>query len=531
MIVRKREKEEEMGSNKIRCLTLASLTCAVVTCVLGEERVEIAGLQVDHLVEPGHIGAQPSFAWRMETSRFGARQVAYRVKVARAARNASQVTVWDSGEVADGRSVGIAYAGKPLESARRYVWTVAVKDELGRWSESAPARFSTGLLVEDDWKGADWIAPPTGRAYGLRTGGFRRTLANPKEVVEAWWCVTAAGVFEIFANGRTVTDEFLKPGYTHPLKVRQACTYDVTDRIDRRAGATNVFCAVVSASWSRDKISCRNRPGRRYDPALAPTLRAVLILRHSDGTETRVATDRGWRAAMGCHPVRTAGIYEGEAVDARMSLGWLTGDEPKWPRAIAGNKDFSGTVRNFRGPPVTLREDLATRPVCAYVVDGATGASTNCHGTARIVRRYEDAKPMRLNPGEMLVLDFGQNASAVPEFVFEGKAGANVEIRHAEMLNDGDGQMSRGNDGPGGTPYLANLRSSYAGVKYVCRGGGAERYRPTFTFFGYRYVRVTADAPITVRTARSIPVTSVGTGCDTGTFETDNPRVRSVFFP
>ena len=116
--------------------------------------------------------------------------------------------------------------------------------------------------------------------------------------MEAWWCVTAAGVFEIYANGRTVTDDFLKPGFTHPLKVRQACTYDVTDRIDCRAGASNVFAAVVSPSWSRDKIACRSRPGRRLAPDLPPALRAVLILRYADGTETKVVTDGAWRAKM-----------------------------------------------------------------------------------------------------------------------------------------------------------------------------------------------------------------------------------------
>ena len=490
----------------------------------------LTGLETDHLVEPGHVGARPSFAWRMETARAGARQVAYRVKVARVARNAASEIVWDSGEVADGRSVGIAYAGTPLESARWYAWTVAVKDEQGRWAESVPAHFSTGLLGENEWNGADWIAPPDG-AYGLRTGCFRRALANPKRVVEAWWCVTASGVFEIYANGRTVTDEFLKPGYTHPLKVRQACTYDVTAWIDCRAGATNVFCAVVSPSWSRDKISCRNRPGRRYDTSLAPTLRAVLILRHADGTETRVVTDRDWRAAMDCYPVRTAGIYEGESVDARTSLGWLSGPEPDWPCAISRNAEFSGTVRNFRGPPVTLREDLATRPVSAYVVDGATGASADRHGTANVVRRARAGmpEPMAVNAGEMLVLDFGQNASVAPEFVFEGARGMGVELRFAEMLNEGNGEKSRGNDGPARTPYLANLRTSYAGVRYVCRGGGAERYRPTFSFFGCRYASVTAEGPLVVRSARSIPVTSVGLGADTGSLVTDNPRVNRLF--
>ena len=71
-------------------MRIASLVavCATVMCAWGAESVGIVGLQVNHLAEPRHVGAKPSFGWRMETARAGARQVAYRVKVAHAARNA-----------------------------------------------------------------------------------------------------------------------------------------------------------------------------------------------------------------------------------------------------------------------------------------------------------------------------------------------------------------------------------------------------------------------------------------------------------
>ena len=230
-------------------------------------------------------------------------------------------------------------------------------------------------------------------------------------------------------------------------------------------------------------------------------------------------------------PVKTSGIYEGEVVDARTSLDWLTCPEPDWPVAIKDHGGFAGVVHNFRGPPVQLRHDLAMRPASAYVVKGATGAANDRHGTANVIRRARTGmpEPMTVNAGEMLVLDFGQNASMAPEFVFEGARGTCVELRFAEMLNEGNGEKSRGNDGPAGTPYLANLRTSYAGVRYTCRGGGPERYRPMFTFFGCRYASVTADGPLVVRSARSVPVTSVGTGTDTGSFVTDNPRVNRLF--
>ena len=134
--------------------------------------------------------------------------MAYRIRVRWC--GAPEKTVWDSGEVKDGRSVGIVYGGAPLASARRYAWKVAVKDERGEWTESKNAYFSTGFFFDGDWVDAAWIAPPPSDGpYALRTGAFHRMLVNPKDVTEAWWVVAAAGAFEIYANGRTVTDDFL----------------------------------------------------------------------------------------------------------------------------------------------------------------------------------------------------------------------------------------------------------------------------------------------------------------------------------
>ncbi len=53
------------------------------------------------------------------------------------------------------------------------------------------------------------------------------------------------------------------------------------------------------------------------------------------------------------------------------------------------------------------------------------------------------------------------------------------------------------------------MRSAEARIEYVLKGGGPESYRPTFTFFGFRYARVTIAGKASDRRAsRSIPISS-----------------------
>ena len=51
-----------------------------------------------------------------------------------------------------------------------------------------------------------------------------------------------------------------------------------------------------------------------------------------------------------------------------------------------------------------------------------------------------------------------------------------LTMRHGEMLNDNDGLKSRGNDGPEGSIYTANLRSAQATGRYILSGNGIETY-------------------------------------------------------
>ena len=498
--------------------------------------VVLEGLSVDHLAEPANIGPAPSFGWRMASPRRGAAQTAYRIRVFE--RSAEGDPVWDSGEVASARSVAVPYGGSRLKEATRYMWDVRVKDETGEWSGVASAVFTTGLFGEDSWRGSEWIASadakvrtdPRAHNAGKQeaedgTSCFAGLVPNAKAVREAWLAVAGLGVFEAYVNGEPVSRQladgslsrdFLKPGFTHNGKTKYSFTYDVTHLVKKGAGDVNVVSAQVSSGWWSDKIV--NFFGER------PAFRAVLILRHDDGSETRVGTGGAWLAAV-AGPVLRAAIFDGEDYDARVKTPWMVeaaaDDLAKAGfRSAVRSDEFKGELLPMVGATVSLRRDLALPPKEMYVWSGVDGATAAEYGRVRKTRMYSDGEAARLSPGETLVVDFAQNAAAVPEFVFSGPSGACLTVRPAEMLNDGGGAKSRGCDGPEGSVYTANYRKARTTMNYIFAGEGDERYHPGFTFFGYRYLSITATDEVTIKSVRSLPVTSIAAGSEAGSLVT-----------
>jgi len=373
--------------------------------------------------------------------------------------------------------------------------------------------------------GAEFVSPAVNAPLDGAAAVFEKRFENRGAVRRATWAVTAQGVFEAFANGRRVGDDFLKPGATECGKCRHVYSYDVTDMLNCRAGATNALSATVTPGWWCDQMMRppAERPdwqrGNKQDWQLGKEIAfyGELKLEFDDGSVQTVGTDLSWLAAY-TGPVVSAGIYEGEVYDARRKVEGL---EP-----VRRNTEFAGELRPAAAK-VALREDLAMKPREAYVVKGADGASDVAFGVAKVVRRCSDGDVMRLEPGEMLVVDFGQNCSAVPSFDVIGEAGTELEIRMSEMLNESKGEKSRGNDGPAGTPYLASLRDAYAGIRYTL-AAGPQSYMPRYTYFGYRYVGVTATRPVVFARWLSTPVSSVTKKIERGSVATGNERVNRL---
>ena len=386
-----------------------------------------------------------------------------------------------------------------------------------------------GLLVGAPWQASaapKWIsaanAPEPGdtRRSFLAPAGtsqFRTDVTNDQAVVRATLTASGLGVFNAFINGVQVGDEILKPGFTHGRKTKYAFTWDVTDLVKREAGAVNAVTATVSTGWWNDKVA--GYIGRRS------AFWGALELTYADGTTRTVETDETWRAGVG-GPLLRAGIFDGEVYDARLR------DAPVELTTAVRNDEFTGEVLPQKGAGVFFRDDLALEPVAAYAWQGVTGAEANVRfGTVVKTRTFAPGEALTLAPGETLVVDFGQNAAAVPDFAATAAAGVTLTIRPGEMLNDGNGERARGNDGPAGSVYRANLRElkdAGARLDYTFAGTGVETYRPAYTFFGYRYVSLTATGPVTLKSLRSIPVSSITPAMERGTLTTGVPDVNRL---
>lgn len=129
------------------------------------------------------------------------------------------------------------------------------------------------------------------------------------------------------------------------------------------------------------------------------------------------------------------------------------------------------------------------------------------------------------------MVDFGQNCSAVPEFEFSAKEGTNLRCLPSEILNDGNGAKSRGMDGPEGSTHRLNLRIPDTGMLLdytFANNKGFVKYRPECTFYGYRYIAVTADNDVNIKNLRSVPVTSISREIETGTLTTGDELINKL---
>lgn len=86
------------------------------------------------------------------------------------------------------------------------------------------------------------------------------------------------------------------------------------------------------------------------------------------------------------------------------------------------------------------------------------------------------------------VYDFGFNQSGLTRLTVNGKYGQHITIDHCERLSDG--KFSQSNL-VFVNPKSVGMPKHTQRTEYICSGAGEESCTPRFTYYGFRYAKVT----------------------------------------
>ena len=255
---------------------------------------------------------------------------------------------------------------------------------------------------------------------------YRKQFALSGKVAQARLYICGLGLFEAYIGGKKAGDDLLAPFINDYQEHFQYCTYDVTNLLE----AENELTVLLGKGWYQGKfgLSCKAHPERPF------ALLAELHIRYTDGTEQMIGTDESWELRNSF--VTFSDIYDGEIQD-------FTAQKTSWQTAEA--VDAPGKVTERYSPCVRVMERLPVREVIH-------------------------------TPAGETVLDFGQNFAGFVECCQMIPAGQEMKLEFGEILQNG-------------CFYHENYRTAKSEFTYIS-DGSRRMIRPHFTFFGFRYVKV-----------------------------------------
>jgi alpha-L-rhamnosidase len=425
-------------------------------------------LLVEYAENPINIDvSQPRFSWIISSEERNKSQSAYRILVAtdKNLLKSEKADIWDSGKINSSETIQHEFSGKTLESNSKYFWKVIVWDENDVETESPVATFETALLNQSDWQ-ASWIgAGPA--IQTLPEKGFlaakkdeqgltdtvqhlgqslllRKEIQFEKKIKSARAFVTGPGFYEFYINGQRVGENVLAPAKTPYHKHILYDTYDVTSLLKK---GENAFGFHLGNGWYNPYKNW----WAQYRMQWFGHKKALgqIHIKYNDGTSEIIKTDGRWKFSDG--PVTFNCIYDGEVYDARLEQkGW---NEPGF--------DDSGWK------PVTIFEKPAAR--------------LESH-TMPPVKVVQIVKPVEIKSAQNLrIFDTGQNFSGWVKIKISGEKGTKIKMRFAEDIF------------PDSTLDVSSNEKAKATAEYILKGDGIETYEPRFTWFGFKYVEVTAE--------------------------------------
>lgn len=418
-------------------------------------------LKTEYSKNPIGIDVNPRFSWQIKSATRNTRQTAYQILVASSEANLKKDNgdLWNSAKQSTDQQLFIEYKGKPLASRARYFWKVKIWNEKAKASNWSEVNFfEMGLLEKADWT-ANWIGMLGTEGKPPKAVDLQKEFKLNKRAVKARVYVTGLGAYLVNFNGKKLGKDILTPGWTHYTKSLQYQTYDI-DPEDLSVGA-NFISATVGNGWWASGLGWGGGQARYSD---GPNrLYFQMEFSFYDGSIQTVVSDASWQVRLS--PTTANSIYGGENYDARLEY----------------NKDWRNAdiLNDLENKTNLFNNEFGT----------ATGHEADVFSTKNLILRaspmpeiqvIEEIKAIKITEPKRgrYVFDFGQNLVGFCHIKVSGKAGKEVELKFAELLDSK------------GLADQANLRAIRPADKYILKGYGTEEWEPKFTYHGFRYVEV-----------------------------------------
>ncbi|WP_304957701.1 family 78 glycoside hydrolase catalytic domain [uncultured Duncaniella sp.] len=455
--------------------------------------VNVGSLTVEGLPSPLNVeSSSPRLGWIITSSDRDVMQTSYHILVASSPEllDSGKGDIWDSGIVRSDQSVWVPYAGRKLADNTRCYWKVKVATTRGDSPWSEPAEWGMGIVGEGHW-GGRWIGWEAPFEWDIEDSHSRMSsrylrkefdTAN-KDIRRATVHISGLGMYELYINGKKVSDDVLAPAPTDYRRTTLYNSYDVTGLLKGNGEANAVGVTLGNGRFYTMR--------QNYKPYKIPTfgypkMRMNLIIEYTDGTKQRVNSDEKW-ALTAQGPIRSNNEYDGEIYDARLELGdWtLPGyDDSGWLKAQRAELPY-GTLRGNTSPNM------------------------------KVMRTLKPKRVRRL--GDRYMVDFGQNmAGWIKIAVSDVTKGDTVTIRYSELVTPDSTRLD-----------VENLRHAQSTDRYIANGTeNGRQWSPKFSYHGFRFVEISgmnnlsSDDIVAEVVFDNLP--------DNGSFTSSNPVMNAI---
>ena len=421
--------------------------------------ITVYDLKSEYLTNPiGLDTKKPRFTWKIKDQRRGAVQSAYQITVGTdSAKVASgQGSLWKTQKIKSDHQ-RVVYDGKKLQAFQKYYWSVTLWDKNdNKIKTSHLAHFQMGMMGMHNWK-ASWISDS--RAIDKKESPyFRKEFKLKKKVKKATAYIAAAGLFELYLNGKRVGDHQLDPTYTRFDRRNLYVTHDVTTFLQQNNAigillGNGWFNHQSTAVWYFHKAPWRARPTFCLD----------LKITYEDGSEETISSNRDWKTSS-TGPLVFNSIYTGEHYNAQLEQkGWDTFgfDDSQWKNSILTSAPSNSIVSQVLHP---IKHTLEIQPIS-----------------------------MRKLSPQKYIFDLGRNIAGISRIKLKGEPGTVLRVTHSELLDD-KGEIDLSNiivhyrPTDDSDPFQTDI--------YTLSGEGTETFAPKFNYKGFQYVEVLSSQPI-----------------------------------